>query len=236
MFLSQVKFVAALLAIGAVASGAGVLAYQEQEAAKPRPPEVKGGSPTSDERAGAVPAVPNPPVAPAAPRRSAAGSPARRSAVPDSPRILEARLSRAQRLLAIRERQFQAATISNSEIEEARGEVDVLKAELETQRDDLQDELELLQARYETKLAEIEGAEARLDQAMRDVERVRKLAAQNVTGTPEVARLESEAVFQRSQNRVKRAEAGELRVQLKQVHRRLDLLKRLIEKSKGPVQ
>ena len=89
---------------------------------------------------------------------------------------------------------------------------------------DLQDEIELLEARLEVKRAELEAAKLTSDRAKADVDRADKLMANKAIAREEYDSLRSALVAAEAQVRIKQAEIVEPTVRLKQARRRLEAL------------
>jgi RNA polymerase sigma factor (sigma-70 family) len=232
MFLGKLKLLATVVvAVGAVATGAGVLAYQDPAPeARPRAaPRIPPPRPRAAEVAS--PEAQAPGEAPRARGWGAVGTRGRAEAKPASPRTLEVRLKQAQRLFLTRSRQFRDHLIGQEDLDQAHDEATLIRAEIEAQRDDLRDELELLEAQLATKRAEIEGTVVRADLANQALARLKSLVERGAVSTTELVQAQSEATFQGAQAGVKKAEAAEIQVRIKQVKRRLDQFDGLIAKG-----
>jgi RNA polymerase sigma factor (sigma-70 family) len=200
----------------------------------------------------APPALPAPPASPAPATPAAPPAPPARPASPvadllppdmppqsDRPRVEEprssdggspsireigARLRAAQALLDARQPLVKSGGISRSEFEKSRSDVDILKAQLESLKDALQDERELLEAQLEAKAADARRAEGHLAQVAKQLERTRDLASKNVVSRQEVDEFESKLEMTEAERDARRADRKEIEIRLKQVTRRLDLI------------
>jgi len=201
MVWTKLKGIAmALLAIGAcIVGGTGVIAYQVLETRESHVPMAgKAASQTPVQLARAFPdegptaLEPAPQAGPA----SKGGDEPRT----DPPRVLEARLRLAQYRQEKQQSDFQAGLVGPMAVAEARFDVEILRAQLAAQREDLRDELELLQARQAVKEAEL-----RRETALRSIGRGE------------------------SQGEIKKAELNEVLIRIKQTERRLEVLDKIVK-------
>jgi hypothetical protein len=120
------------------------------------------------------------------------------------------------------------------QVEETRVEVDTLKARIETEQDDLKDQLERLTAQLGVKAAELKVADAGRQRASRAAAQTRSLHERNVVGQSEVEQLNDAELLRVAQCEVKKAEIGEVEVLIRQVKRRLDRIDRLAKEFLEP--
>jgi RNA polymerase sigma factor (sigma-70 family) len=144
---------------------------------------------------------------------------------PPSGRLREiaVRLRSALRTLAYREKLARTKIISQEEVEGAKADVDILMAQLETQRDELIETLERLKAQIDVMRAEELVESARKLQSMNELERRKgSVAAQD------------EVKVRDGLLRVKQAELKALQVQVDQAQRRLDQAETLMREFHDP--
>jgi hypothetical protein len=151
---------------------------------------------------------------------------------PAPPRELEIRLRGAQRLRKLHQQMYESGVLGMDQFEQSDSDVDLLKAQVESQRDQLRDEVELMAVQREGKRAELDGAEARYGQA------ASRLSVQrsNARAIDPLALKESEfeARARAAQRDVKKAELREVEARWNQAKRRLAQLERLHQQFGSP--
>jgi RNA polymerase sigma factor (sigma-70 family) len=234
--MSKLKMIAlGVVATGLVVSAGGLVAARQGpadgEASKPaqnQPAQTVANPTRSDDG--------NIPYSPSSARRVSDLPRSRVSGPSEPPRILAARLDTARRVLAIRDALSRTGEMSKEQFEEARGEVAVLTAELDSYRDDLRDELELLSAQLEMREADLAGAEALLKQIEQRVVAAAKLHAQALTGDQGFRSLQQDLEFRKSQRDLKKAERREVETRIAQVRRRLGEVEPIIKAASLPLK
>jgi RNA polymerase sigma factor (sigma-70 family) len=219
MFVARMlKLVAAgLMAVGLVAFGVEVVAQRTP---------VVGGSPSNAGNAG----VPGPTgleptdpgvTAPPGNRPAEPPDPKRESTSPGASRVIEVQLRSAIRRLAEIERLAKTGAVSSQRLEEARTEVALLQAQIESGREELRDELERLKAQLAVKLAELKVAEVQQEQSLIQLGQTQKLVEDRVTSKVDLATAKNRVRIQDTLIAVKLAEVDEVKVRIGQAERRL---------------
>jgi RNA polymerase sigma factor (sigma-70 family) len=139
----------------------------------------------------------------------------------DSASILRARLEFAIRQRALKEQMVQNAAISTAEADESRFEVSLIAAQIESQRDDLRDELERLEAELEIRKANLDATVAMAESAQQFV------IDQGSTLGEGLARREH--AVQKAQIPLRQAEVSEIKIRINQVRRRLVAIEPLVD-------
>jgi multidrug resistance efflux pump len=147
-------------------------------------------------------------------------------------RELGARLRSARALLDTRTILFKKGEISRVVVQQTQGEVEILKARIDSLQDALQEERELLEAQLEAKKAAVRGVERQLEHVGKQLEHVKGLARSNVVGQQTVDESENKVVTMEAERDVKRAELMEVEIRLKQLGRRLDLIEQVRSQAK----
>ena len=117
----------------------------------------------------------------------------------------------------------------------ARGEVEALAAELNTCADDLRDEVDLLQAQLEIKKADVQAAEAQLAKAIESHKSSEKLANNKVISQGELSLSQRDVDIRSAELAKKQAEMNEVSLRIKQATRRRDEAIALAKRAKGLV-
>jgi hypothetical protein len=222
MLLTRLKFTAvALFAAVALAAGAGEAAHRRMPGVGVAAAQVEvasaGTAQEKPERPGAKPDEPE--------------VDARTVPPPKTERrhnAMETRLKRALRVFQERQALWKNNAISSQVLEDARGNVESLIEEIETQHDDLADQAEVVDAHLEAKGSELRVAEAQLQQAELARKHLSRLKENLKTVDPlEMAKAEIEVKVQTALRDTRRAEVRETEVRLKQVKRKQGLLEPL---------
>jgi RNA polymerase sigma factor (sigma-70 family) len=223
MLLTKLKFTAlGLFVAAALAAAAGEIAHRRMPAvgtAAAVQVEVVSAGPAQEE--------PQPPgTKPKAPDVDASIVPPLKTERRHN--AMEMRLKRALRVFQRRQELWKSKAISSQVLEDARGNVESLIAEIETQHDDLADQAEVLAAQLEAKRSELRVAEAQLQQAELARRHLSRLKENLKTVDPlELGKAEIELKVQTALRDTKRAEVRETEVRLKHVRRKLDSLEPL---------
>jgi hypothetical protein len=110
----------------------------------------------------------------------------------------------------------------------ATGEVSVCPAPVALHRpedvDDAKDEVELLKAQLDAKKAELQEAEVLLDKVARQLARHEKLSGSGVASVEDLDQLRSDVAVQKARLRVKQAQTREAELRLRQAERHLSRL------------
>jgi RNA polymerase sigma-70 factor (ECF subfamily) len=237
MFLTKLKLAAAVvLTIGLAASGARGLSRQQTGHGQdpdssatvpaPAPAPAPGAGSTRQDSATPAPRAddrPSPQPAPAADPR-AATEPVAVPATGASPRELEIHLRLAREKNQWAGRMFRKGMLANGQYSEIRGAVDLLIAQIESLKEDLEDQIELLQVQLLAKDAAIEGVHIRLKSATIEMERARKLHESGAAPEGEVLDLMSKMDSLKADLPARQADRQELVIRLKQAQRKLKRL------------
>jgi RNA polymerase sigma factor (sigma-70 family) len=235
MAMTKLSMVATgLVAAGLVASaGVGLVAGQQPGSARRQDTGKAASNPPGGDFFKA--SMPRPLV----PANPGAVETKRDVAVPATPSgVLWTRLVTANSIMQMTRQLRDKGDVSNAEYWRSRGDVDTLAAELKARAEDLDDELELLQARLAIRQADVDGADAQVAKAS-DREKVQEnLAKRNVISTSELSQIQQDHAIARAERAKKQAELKEVVVRIKQAKRRRDeaaeLVKRADELLKKP--
>jgi hypothetical protein len=221
-----------LLAVGLVAIGAEVYSQSAPSGPSDRPRALSRAQPESPDLA---------PPSNVAQGTSTSGDRAARQEAPERPepphsslREIAVRLRSALRTLAQSERLARNKSLSQGELEVVRTEVEVLKAQIESERDALNDTLERLMAQVQVMRAEIEVAQARGMQSKNEMERQQTLAQRDARNKDAFLHAQDEARVQDALIEVKKAELSGVNVQIGQVQRRLKQSEALVKEFLEP--
>ena len=160
MLLTKLKFTAMGLFVAvALAAGAGEVAHRRMLAVG-----VAAAAEVAVDSAGTAQEKPERPEAkPEEPEVDARTVPPLKTERRHN--AMETRLKRALRVFQQRQALWKSNAISPAALEQARGNVESLIEEIETQHDDLADQAEVVDAQLEAKRSELSVAEAQLQQA-----------------------------------------------------------------------
>jgi RNA polymerase sigma factor (sigma-70 family) len=215
MWISKLKLVAAgLLVAGSLGTGAALVAGSDEgQAGQTAGIEPKTQSTVSQRLAPDQP----PPVDNTRKPDPFTGSPSSHT----SPIELQIQLRQAKQRLNLAERLANRGITDQSQVENAKSDVDIISARIQSAREDLQDEIELLELQLEVRAAEVKGCVALYDWKQKDDQRMTRLATQSQVSQAEVERTHFDLLTAEAQVRVKEAEINELRLRIKQRKRRL---------------
>ena len=145
--------------------------------------------------------------------------------------VLWARLNSASARLRAVESIRNSGRATYTELLEAQGNVDALKAELRAMADDLSDEVELLEALQKSRESDVEIARTQLGNAHDDMKMTKKLFEQKLLSTDEIRERQYHIDLKTVE--LARANAGlnEIRVRIKQATRRRDEALHYVELS-----
>lgn len=217
--------IGAAMLVGAV--GVAFVSARTQDAEKAVSPRPNAAAVQAD--AGASnPAA----IEPGGGRNSPAGSNLRPA---NSPRALWAKLNSAEQRFRVAKAAHEAARGGYDQVVAARGEVEVLAAELNTCAEDLRDEVDLLQAQLAIKRADVQAAEAQLAKAVDSHKVTEKLANDKVISQSEVRGSQRSVDIRSAELAKKQAELNEVVLRIKQATRRRDEAIDLTERAKGLV-
>jgi hypothetical protein len=228
MLITKLKLAAtAALAFGVIAGSATVLARQNREQTDAAFPGAATAQTKGEPRAARTvdESIPTRPdgtrVANPQTRADATAGDDRRTASADSPYELEVRLKAAQRRVKRVEGLAKVSSISQAEVEVAREEVDLLAAQIRSQRDDLEDEVEILHVRLQERQAELDAVQLRRELAEVEVKRAEKERQDGVASHAAATAALGEARLQAAELPIKRAQVKEAEIRLQQGKRRL---------------
>jgi hypothetical protein len=226
MFLTKLLKVtiAGLLAVGLAAVGTELFS-QSVPAGQREPAQVESRARTESRD-------------PRAPATAVQGTSDERPASRQSPDIsgpahgpmreIAVRLRKALRLLAATEKMHSQKIVGRDSVEDARDDVDILRAQLDAQRDQLADALERLKAQLDVLRADELVAVAHKDRAMNEVKSRERFKSD------EVASARDEVKVRDGMLRVKQAELKAMQVQVDQVQRQLNQAETLIKEFRDP--
>jgi RNA polymerase sigma factor (sigma-70 family) len=229
MLLSKIKIaVIAAVVLGVFAGSATVLARQNREQTDAVVPSAATAQSRGEGRADRKVDEPIPTrpdgarVANPRTRADAAAADDRRTTSADSPYELEVRLKAAQRRVKRVEGLAKVSGISQAEVEAAREELDLLNAQVRSQRDELEDEVEILHVRLQERQAEMDAVQLRRELAEVEVKRADKEKQDGIGSQGAASAALAEARIQAADLPIKRAQVKEAEIRLQQGKRRLE--------------
>jgi hypothetical protein len=138
-----------------------------------------------------------------------------------SAREILVRFRIASNQLELMSARFHRALATREGVDQAQGEIDLIVAQAEDQRDDLKDSIELLKAQRETKLLEVDIAQAHLDGLHLVSNDVSRLYKNKVVSASEVAAATAAEAKGEGELKTRVAEVSIFNIRIRQAERRL---------------
>jgi RNA polymerase sigma factor (sigma-70 family) len=229
MFWTSLKSAAAVLVtVGVVATGAGVLAYSGPGDRKQSAQQQSPQGPQQQEPSGGA-QLPQPAPDAQEQKSAKADNPNRFRVDQESPIELAVRLRQARHELNKMQELYANKIAGEHPYILAKDAYDLLIARIGAQEEAIKDELELLDVPRQAKLAELDRARARIEQARSQVAKYEKLNKRipGAVAREEVEIAEGEVQIREAERVVKEAELSEIAVRITQLKRRLAQFERL---------
>ena len=139
----------------------------------------------------------------------------------DSPRLLKLKLRIAMKKLSTSKPMLDSAIISQSEYAALENDVELLKAQIEEERENLQEELRMLLVRREAKEAEMSSCAIRIEHLERGLERAKKLIAIGELDSGGLDTIQEQSMSLVANRDQRKSERRLIELQITRVERRL---------------
>jgi RNA polymerase sigma factor (sigma-70 family) len=230
MFLTKLQFAGAVVLSGSLLTAGAIVVAQGPETGQPAKAKVvpsqddPSTSVSKDDRDEeispvVVPSRPSLNTQPLSPSGEIEATPG--TSKTTSAREILVRFRIATNQLELSTARFHRALATREGVDRAQGEIDLIVAQAEDQRDDLKDAIELLKAQRETKSLEVSIAQANLDGLHLVRENVAKLNRSNVVSTSEVAAATAAEAKAEGEMKTRQAEVSIFDIRIRQAERRL---------------
>jgi RNA polymerase sigma factor (sigma-70 family) len=214
MWMSKIKTAAAFV-LAATAIGSGAILYAQS---RPGAPGDSGAGDAPSARTGTS----SRPADAIVGRGATPGQDLMpEGATRPSPHELSLRLKLALQKLKFREQMYRKAFANIDALEEARIDVEIIRARIVEEQAALEEELELLEARKEAKHVDIQAANVLVKRLEDAAARTMTLVKQGAVSTEAASKTERDVAVEQSRRDQLRAEVRLLEIRIKHVQRRL---------------